>query len=138
MTQVEKPRPIVDTLSQEWFDAAREGRFLIQRRDHDGGLQWYPRGHALGTLDCGVSWVEASGFGTVHTFTVVHRTANAEFADDCPYVLAVVELAEGPRVTTRIVNTDPHQVHCEQRVRVVFVHDGETVLPYFEPAEEQT
>lgn len=131
MTDVTKPVPITDQLSEQWFEAAARGTFLIQRRLHDGGYQWYPRAHALGTLDDQVEWVEASGRGVVHTFTVVHRTANQEFAEETPYVLAVVELDEGPRVTTRIVGADPNDVRCDQRVRVTFRPAGDVVLPYF-------
>ena len=128
---VEKPRPITDSLSKEWFEGAREGRFMIQRRNHDGGYQWYPRAHALGTLDSSVEWVDASGRGRVHTFTVVHYTANAEFAGDCPYVLAIVELDEGPRVTARIEECDPDVVRCGTPVEVRFRQDDDITLPYF-------
>lgn len=133
-----KPAPILDELSEHWQQAAREGRFLIQRRKHDGGYQWYPRAHSLGTLDTDVEWVEASGSGTLHTFTVVHRTANAEFAEDCPYVLAIVELDEGPRVTTRIVDADPRTLHCDQPVRVRLDKNPsqDYVLPVFVPTGE--
>ena len=137
MPENTKPLPIIDEVSAPWFEAAREGRFLLQKRDADGGFQWYPRAHALGTLDEGVSWVEASGRGTIHTFTVVHRTANAEFAEDCPYVLAIVELDEGPRITTRIVDTPPDSVRIGQPVEVRFTSvSDDVVLPYFTVTED--
>lgn len=128
-----KPAPVLDELSEQWQEAARDGRFLIQRRRHDNGYQWYPRAHALGTLDADVDWVEASGTGRLHTFTVVYRTANAEFADDCPYVLGIVELDEGPRVTTRIVDADPDTLKCDQpvRVRLDTTPNQDYVLPVF-------
>jgi uncharacterized OB-fold protein len=134
MTELTKPTPILDNLSREWFEAAAEGRFLIQRRGHDGGYQWYPRAHALGTLDTDVEWVEASGRGVVHTFSVAYRSGNEEFAEDCPYVLAIIELEEGPRVSSRVVDVDPEEVRCDMPVQVTFRQEGEVFLPYFVPA----
>lgn len=135
MSSAFNPAPITDSLSDEWFAAAREGKLLIQRRDHDGGFQWYPRAHALGTLDEAVHWVQASGLGRVYTFSEIHWTPNEEFAADTPYVLAIVELEEGPRLTTRIVNMPAEEIACDMPVRVVFEQVGEFELPYFERDE---
>jgi uncharacterized OB-fold protein len=76
-----------------------------------------------------------SGDGTVYTYTVVRHPTHFAFADKVPYVLAIVELAEGPRLVTALVGVEPERVRAGQPVRVVFreVADGVT-LPYFEPA----
>src|SRR4029078_7895385 len=70
-----KPRPQTDGLSGEFWAAAREGRLLIQRCADCGEHQGYPRAHCL---RCGgaPAWLEASGRGVVHTFTVVRRSTN--------------------------------------------------------------
>ena len=74
------------------------------------------------------------GDGTVYTYTVVRHPTHYAFAGQIPYVLAIVELAEGPRLVTAITGAAPDEVRAGQRVRAVFreVADGVT-LPYFEP-----
>ena len=126
-----KPRPLPDGLSEPYWEAAREGRLLIQRCDRCGEHQWYPRAHCM---NCGgaPAWVEASGHGVVHTYTVVRRTTNPEFADDLPYVFAIVRLDEGVRMASRIVDVPADEVRCELPVRIVFPpDDDETPLPCF-------
>jgi uncharacterized protein len=115
--------PLTDRFSQAYWDAAREGTLLIQRCAACGRYQFYPRGHCAHCFAPDPEWAPASGRGRVHTYTVVRRTPNAEFAADCPYVLAIIELDEGPRMTARIVG-DPDGLACDQRVHVVFTAAG--------------
>lgn len=112
--------PITDSRSQEFFDAAKRGELLIQRCPACARFQFYPRRHCLhcGSLD--VEWAKAAGTGTLHTFSVVHRTPNPEFAEETPYVFAIVELDEGVRLTTRIVDVPFEELRCELPVEVVF------------------
>jgi uncharacterized OB-fold protein len=70
------------------------------------------------------SWIKASGRGFVYSFTVVHRGSGL-YRDAAPYVVAYVELEEGPRVLTNIVGCTPAEVEIGQRVRVVFCDTGE-------------
>jgi uncharacterized OB-fold protein len=126
-----RPRPQPDALSEEFWAAAREGRLLIQRCAGCGVHQWYPRAVCV---RCGgePTWVEAGGRGVVHTFTIVHRSTNPEFAPDTPYVFAIVALEEGVRMTTRIVDVPLEDVRCDLPVRVVFPPGAdETPLPCF-------
>jgi uncharacterized protein len=111
--------PLTDQFSQAYWEAAREGTLLIQRCAACGRYQFYPRGHCAGCFAPDPEWAPASGRGRLHTYTVVRRTPNAEFAADCPYVLAIVELDEGPRITARITG-DADGLACDQRVHVVF------------------
>lgn len=127
-----KPTPILDGRSREWFDAAAAGKLLVQRCDSCGHTQFYPRAHCVECFSRDVGWLEAAGTGTLHTFTVVHRTPNAEFSDDCPYVLAIVELDEGPRVSSRIVDVPLDEIRCDMAVEAVFDRgDGAVVSPLF-------
>src|SRR5690349_15984627 len=96
--------PITDERSQEFFDAAARGELLIQRCPACERFQFYPRRHCVHCGSLEVVWVRAAGSGKLHTFSVVHRTPNAEFADETPYVFAIVELDEGVRMTTRIID----------------------------------
>lgn len=137
MTDTFSPLPVMDSVSKPWFEAAAEGRLLIQRSTSTGKYQWYPRAHVVGTLETDLEWAEAAGTGRIYSFTIVHKTPNAEFAGETPYVLALVELDEGVRLTTRIVETPLEDIACDLPVTVVFsqVTDGVT-LPYFKAAGE--
>ena len=124
---MDKPRPLTDALTQPYWDAVGEGRLLVQRCAACNAYQWYPRAHCVA---CGAgepAWVEAAGTGRLHTYSVLQKTPNPEFVPDLPYVLGIVELDEGVRVSANIVDVDHDALACEMPVRVVFV-DG---LPCF-------
>lgn len=76
-------------------------------------------------------WKVASGRATVTHFTIVHQAPDESFAT--PYVLALVDLAEGVRMMTNIVGCEPDEVHIGMPVKVSFVPRGEVTLPMFVP-----
>jgi uncharacterized OB-fold protein len=119
--------------SQPFFDAARENKLLIQRCTDCGKHQFYPRKVCKHCGSLRVEWVQASGRGVVHTFTVIHRGMPG-WREEGPYVAAIVELDEGARMTTNIVEASPSDVKIDMPVEVVFVDEGQYVLPRFRPA----
>jgi uncharacterized OB-fold protein len=130
-----KPLPVVQPWARPYWDATREHRLVLQYCEDCNRLIHYPR---IACPHCGsvrLSWREASGRGTVYSFTVVESNAPSAFLVDMPYVVAVVELAEGVRMLTNIVDCDPHALRCDMQVKVVFEKLGdEFVLPKFRPA----
>lgn len=116
-----------------FWDACAQHRLVLPRCESCAEVIWYPR---LVCPSCGgttVTWVEASGRGTVYSFSVV-RKGQGPYRDVAPYVLAYVELDEGPRVMTNIVGVDPDGVRVGQAVRVVFDDTGDgDALPRFTP-----
>jgi uncharacterized protein len=133
MSTTPRPTPIIDNLTAEFWKAVADGRLLVQAcRDCDA-LQFYPRGHCVRCFGPNVGWREVSGHGTLHTFSVVYRTPNAEFASDTPYVLAIVDLEEGVRMTSRVVDVEPERVRCDMPLQVVFrkLEDGGPQMPFF-------
>jgi len=128
---VPAPSPNFDT--QEFWDATAQGKFLLKRCDSCGVIIWYPR---FLCPDCHItetSWFEASGKGTIYTFTIVRRGQGA-YRDAAPFVVAYVELEEGPRILTNIVECDPESVAIGQAVEVVFQDAGDgTALYRFRP-----
>jgi uncharacterized OB-fold protein len=127
--------PGMTDLTAPYWAAAREGRLVVQEcrscfRVWHPPLPRCPHCHAA---DPG--WRQMSGDGTVYTYTVVRHPTHYAFAAKIPYVIAIVELAEGPRLVTAVTGVSPEEVRVGQPVRVVFreVADGVT-LPYFEPA----
>ncbi|MBS1869343.1 MAG: Zn-ribbon domain-containing OB-fold protein [Actinobacteria bacterium] len=111
--------PMPDDFSQRYWDAAREGRLLIQRCTACGRPQFYPRRHCRHCLAADPEWVEAAGGGELHAFTVVRWTPDAAFAGEVPYVFALVDLDEGVRITCNVLDADVDTLSCGQRVTVV-------------------
>ncbi|UOR01160.1 Zn-ribbon domain-containing OB-fold protein [Leucobacter allii] len=128
------PTVVPDRLTEAWRDGIARGEFLLQRGVACGAYQYYPREHCTTDPGDALEWVPASGRGVVHTFTVVRRTPNEAFQDQLPYVLGIVELEEGVRVTARIVAPEIARIACGMPVSVHFGPDRES-LPYFVPDE---
>lgn len=126
--------PPVNPDSQRFWDATAEDKLLLPRCDACSTVIWYPREFcpACGSLD--VSWFEASGRGSVYSFSIVRKGENM-YAGAAPYVLAYVELEEGPRIMTNIVDCEVEAVAIGQAVSVVFHDAGKgQKLPRFTPA----
>ena len=124
------PRPYQDT--ETYWAAARDHRFVIQHCKSCGKHQFYPRGVCSHCLSSDLEWHEASGKGTVYSFSVHHRAPHPGFADEIPFVLAIVELEEGPRMMTNIVECNPDSVKIGMAVEVTFEDVTEEVtLPKF-------
>lgn len=126
------PRPSKET--QPFWDAAREHRLVMPRCDDCSRFAFPP---TVACLQCGgerFTWVDVSGRGKVFSFVVYHRVYNEWFRDKVPYVLAVIELEEGPRLISNIVGIPYGDVQCEMAVQAVFddVRDG-VVIPQFAP-----
>ncbi len=119
--------PIPDPTTQPFWDAAREGRFMIGLCRDTGRHFFPPRGVSPFTLSPNVELVEASGRGVVYSYTVM-RTKQ-------PYMPAMVELAEGPRIFTNLVDVAPEAVSIGMAVTVAWTPtDGGPPVPMFRPA----
>jgi uncharacterized protein len=129
-----KPLPQLDNVNEEYWRAAREGRLLIQQCPKCGHRQWYPR--AVCT-QCAADpeWLEASGRGTVHTYTVVRQQGIPAFKAELPYVITMVELEEGPLIFGSMPGVDPDSVSIGLSVEVYFMAaTDDTGIPYWRPS----
>jgi hypothetical protein len=124
--------PAVSELTAPYWAAAREGRLVVQECQSCRQV-WHPPLHRCPHCHCAaLGWRPVSGAGTVYTYTVVRHPTHYAFADKIPYVLAIVELAEGPRLVTALEGAEPGEVRVGQPVRAVFREVAEGVtLPYF-------
>lgn len=127
------PQPNWETAP--FWEATRRGALVVQRCAQCGAHQFYPR--ALCT-SCGApdpAWVDASGRGRLHAWSVVHRAPGPQFRERVPYVVALVDLDEGPRLMTHLVDADPEALRAELPVQVRFDGpSGEIRVPLFVPA----
>lgn len=126
------PFPVPDGDSKVFWEGVAQGKLLIQRCDACQRSIFYPRSICPHCFSDTLSWVEAQGAGTIYSYTVVHR-AFGPFAGQTPFVVALVDLAEGVRMMTRITGSEPAAVRIGAAVRVVFVEVDEGVsLPYIQ------
>ncbi len=136
--QYNKPLPTPTYHTKAFWDAAKEHRLLFQRCSVCGTRVFYPRDvcpgpncFGIGTLE----WVESSGRGWVYAFTTARQPAHPAFVPDVPYLLAIIELEEGWRMTSNVVNVDPKDVHIGMRVELAWDDvTPEFSLPKFQPA----
>jgi uncharacterized OB-fold protein len=128
------PAPPINPESRPYWEATAEGKLLLPRCTTCGTVIWYPRTicPACGSRDVG--WFEAAGRGTIYSFSV-NRRGMGDYQGIDSYVLAYVELTEGPRMLTNIVDCDPQSLAVGQQVEVVFHDTGKgSALPRFRPA----
>ena len=113
---------------KEYFEHLAAGRFMIQRSRRTGGHVFYPRVAEPGTGATDLEWVEASGHGTVYSTTVIRQkppTPN--------YNLSLIDLAEGPRMMSRVEGIAPEAVKIGMAVRAKVITENEQTLVVFEP-----
>lgn len=130
-----KPReaPPIDLEMAPYWAATLEGRLLVQRCVPHGHTQLYARAHCT-TCRGEVQWEEASGFATVYSFTVLRQHHSRSLRHLLPLVIALVDLAEGPRIMTNLVNVEPDAVRVGMRVEVFFERvSDDAALPFFTP-----
>lgn len=126
MIEMTSVHPVHNVLSEQWFKAARNDVLLIQQDPMTGAAQMYPRARVARFPEREPEWVEASGRGTLYSFTVVERSIHKEFATMTPFTIAIVDLEEGARITSWIVDTPIEQIRCGMALKVVFreIHSG--------------
>ena len=123
-----------DAITAPFWDAAREHRLVVQHCSACGAHQFYPRRFCLACdRDDSLEWVETRGTGVIHSVVTVHMQVVAEL--EPPYQVAVVELAEGPRLTTNIFG---HPARIDDVVRVAWRERPDPLppVPVFERVEE--
>jgi len=138
-----KPVPVVDEQSLPFFEGAARGELMIRRcracgyamwpASHSGSLPLSPVCHSCFSRE--LDWVAASGTATLYSFTVVHQP-HPGFEDDVPYNVALVELAEGPRLLSAVVGCDNADLRVGMPLEVVFeARSPDVSIPKFRSAE---
>lgn len=130
------PSPAVNPETKPFWDATAEGRLLLKRCLDCGSVIWYPRAICPECASLCTEWFEAAGRGRIYSYTVNHRGEGA-YQGSPPFVLAYVELAEGPRVMTNIVGAQESDLAVDLPVELVFHDTGDgTALPRFQPLRQ--
>lgn len=130
-------QPPTSEASERFWDATKQKRYLVQWCDACVAPIHYPREVCPRCLSAdSLMWRQSKGTGTVYAVSVQHRPANPLMADAVPYAVALVDLDDGIRVMSNVVNCDPEAVTVGQAVAVTWepLDDGRH-LPVFEPKE---
>lgn len=124
---------IVNPEAEPFWQACAQGRLSVQRCLACAERFLFPRAFCPNCSSDRLEWIDCSGRATLYSFTVVHRQAVPEI--DAPYVLALVDLEEGPRLMTHVVDADPSQLQPGLALRVTFKGlIGGRALPLFTTA----
>ena len=130
------PQPITPE-SKPYWDGLKQGKLMLPTCGDCRLTFFYPRGVCPRCQSRSITWTQASGRGRLHAFGIGAQSFNKAFKVPPPYVLALIELEEGPRMMSNLVNVqaDPKTVKCDMPVEVVFhkLTDDLTV-PLFQPA----
>ncbi|WDL97685.1 Zn-ribbon domain-containing OB-fold protein [Alicyclobacillus sp. ALC3] len=137
MTPSTRPLPVPDGDTVVFWDACNQEKLVIQRCQHCENYIFYPRAVCPRCMSSDISWVESSGHGRVYSYTVAYRPAHPAFTDDCPYIVALIELEEGVRVLSNVIKVAVDELYCEMPVEVVFLDIGGMKLPLFQPDSSQ-
>ncbi|MFP6774330.1 MAG: Zn-ribbon domain-containing OB-fold protein [Alphaproteobacteria bacterium] len=130
------PKPMTPEAKPYW-DGLREGKLMLPECNDCGKAFFYPRIACPHCHSRNVGWMQASGKGKLYSFQIAYRALNPAFKIPPPYVLAMVELEEGPRLMSNLINVeaDPEVIKCDMAVEVVFEKQtDEVTIPLFQPA----
>ena len=125
--------PIANPDTQPFWDGCQRNELLLQRCGNCGHYRHPPSPVCSRCTSQACEWVAASGSGAVYTFTVVHDQRAPGWEELVPYVLAVIELDEGPHILSNVVDVDPKLVKIGMNVEVTFKAIGEQKAPFFRP-----
>jgi uncharacterized protein len=131
---VSKPVPTPTKLSKPFWDATARHELTLQRCSIDGHYEWTPQVACSKCLNESLQWVAVTGLATIYSYSIVHRPQAPEF--EVPYIVAIVELDEGPRMLTSLADISPEDVQIGMRVEVSFEDAGELALYRFGPVRQ--
>ena len=130
-----RPVPRVDEESKPFWEACARHELYVQKCRTCNTVFYYPRAFCPEDLSQDFDWLKCSGKGTVYTFTITRQNQSSGFRNKVPYVMAYVELEEGVRMLTNIVDCDPETVTIGMPVEVTFVRANDQIaVPFFKPA----
>jgi uncharacterized protein len=137
MADYDAPLPIPDPVTRPFWESLKAHAIELQKCGGCGRFVYYPRAVCPACLSDDLAWTPVSGRGVVHAFTIPGRHPNPAFAARLPYVVALVELEEGPRILSNLVAVDPTPDAVKIGMPVEIVYDDvteEMTLPRFRPA----
>ena len=132
MSEYLKPLPEIQAHSQAFWDGTRQRKLLVQHCNNCQSNIFYPRRDCPECWSQDLGWIESSGRARIFSFSITYEGVEKIFAEDLPIILAWVDLPEGIRMQTNLIDCDPDEIEIGMEVEVAFrdVTD-EITLPYF-------
>lgn len=138
MSDYTKPLPVPSRWSQPFWEGTKQHKLLLKKCIKCGKIEHPPYLYCTECWTEEHEWIEASGKGTLYTFTTTVLGSPLEFTEDMPYNIAMVDLAEGPRMLTTIIDTKPEELELGMEVEVAFDDvTKEFTLPRFRPLKKR-
>lgn len=132
MNNFTNPLPEITTVSEPFYKAAKDRRLLIQRCKECNNDIYYPKSVCPHCWSNNLEWYASKGKGKLYSYTIVHAGAPEEFKEAIPYVIGVIDLDEGVRMISWIVECNHKDIKCDADVEVVFKDlNQEFALPMF-------
>ena len=128
-----KPIPETQPWSEIFWEGTKQGKLLIQVCKDCKSNIFYPRKFCPECWSGNLDWIEASGKAKIYTFSTAYSMVEPKFMDELPYTIAYVDLDEGIRMMTRIVDCKPEDLSLDMDVEVLFHERNGYFLPYFRP-----
>ena len=121
-THQDKPLPLAvnPDLTGPFWEAAKRHELMMQRCKKCGEYVWYPRESCGSCLSPELEWVKMSGRGRLHSYTVIYQPASPAFRGDVPYIYAMVQLDEGPRMVSNLVDCSTEEAYIDMPVVATF------------------
>ena len=135
--QYNKPIPRPQQENDHYWQKAKEHELWLRKCNDCQQAYFYPRDICPNCFSRNVTWIKASGKGTLHTFAIVQRAPHPGWREEVPFVVAMVDLEEGPRMATNLVDIEPEpeKIKIGMPVEVTFDDITEEIsLPKFKPA----
>ncbi len=134
--EFEKPLPQPTATSQPFWDALARHEVQIQQCSDCAAWIYYPRAFCSECLSPELEWKQISGEGELYSFTIARRPTAPFWADEVPQLIAVVQLNEGPRLTSTLCNVEEGDIRVGMRLQPLFedVSGKNVTLLRFEPA----
>jgi len=130
-----KSLPAIQPWSKLFWEGTKSRKLLIQECSNCGKRIFYPKKYCPNCRSTNIKWIESTGEGKVYSFSTLYVGPRPNFEDDVPYTVAIIELNEGVRLMSNIVNCDPKDIKCDMPVKVTFEDVSEEItLPKFEPS----
>lgn len=134
MSEIKHPKPPMDWESRPFWEGCGRHELWLQRCSACQTLRARPVAVCPQCLSSQVEWERASGRATLHTYAITHQNQAAGFREAIPYVLAYVDLEEGPRLLTNVVDCPPEALRIGMPLLVDFAeHEGGIAIPRFRP-----
>ena len=126
--------PVIDAESAPFWAGTRRRKLLFRQCNSCGRNHFYPRAACPHCWSEQCEWRAAAGTGRIFSYTVIHHNDSLPFREMLPYIVVLVDLDEGVRVTANLVECTPEVVHVGMAVQVIYEDiTAEVTLPQFRP-----